>query len=157
MVWPSTKINFESVGSYGLKCSNCRTNIAILSSTSGRIRWVQSRFSRWLYFRVYTRPERWSSSIRVLSRIKLTRIYSLSITWWWDGCVVCLWKIGREVRSCTFFWVFRAWQKWWGMVDWGSLGMLNVRTEMIGCRPVEMWWWQGWDVWAGVGRHGENV
>ena len=65
-------------------------------------------------------------------------------------CVVCLWRIGSEKRSCTVFWVFKAWQKWWGMVDWGSLGMWNVRTEMIGWRPVEIWWWQGWDMWAGV-------
>jgi hypothetical protein len=34
--------------------------------------------------------------------------------------------------------------------------MWNVRTEMIGCRPEEMWWWLGRDVWAEVGRHGEN-
>ena len=23
--------------------------------------------------------------------------------------------------------------------------------EMIGCWPVELWWWQGRDVWAGAG------
>ena len=34
-------------------------------------------------------------------------------------------------------------------VDWGGLGMCSVRVEMIGCRPVEMWWWQGWDVRVG--------
>ena len=29
--------------------------------------------------------------------------------------------------------------------------------EMIGCRPVEMWWGQGCDVRVGAGRLGENV
>ena len=31
-----------------------------------------------------------------------------------------------------------------GRLRWfGALGMWNVRGKMIGCRPVEMWWWQG--------------
>ena len=25
----------------------------------------------------------------------------------------------------------------------GGLGTWSIRVEMIGCRPVEMWWWQG--------------
>ena len=24
--------------------------------------------------------------------------------------------------------------------------------QMIGCQSVEMWWWQGWDVWVGAGK-----
>ena len=71
-----------------------------------------------------------------------------------DGCVVCLWR--SEMRSFTVFWVIRAWLRWWGMVEWGGLGMWNV-MEIIGCWPVEMWWWQGWDVRVGAGRLGENV
>ena len=27
---------------------------------------------------------------------------------------------------------------------------------MIGCRPVEMWWWQGGDVQVGAGRLGRE-
>ena len=45
----------------------------------------------------------------------------------------------------------------WGVVDWGGLGMWNVRMDMIGCRPVEMWWWRGWDVRVEGGRLGMNV
>ena len=51
----------------------------------------------------------------------------------------------------------RVWLRWWSVVDWGGLGMWSVRVEMIGCQPVEMWWWQGWDVRIGAGRHRENV
>ena len=29
------------------------------------------------------------------------------------------------------------------MVDLGDLVMWSVRVEIIGCPPVEMWWWQG--------------
>ena len=36
--------------------------------------------------------------------------------------------------------------RWQGGVDWGGLGRWNVRVGMIGCRSVEMWWWQGWGV-----------
>ena len=46
---------------------------------------------------------------------------------------------------------------WWGGVDWGGLGMWNVRVGMIGCRPVEMWWWRGLDVRVEGGRLGMNV
>ena len=28
--------------------------------------------------------------------------------------------------------------------------MWSVRVEMIGCQPVEMWWWQGCDVRVNV-------
>ena len=45
---------------------------------------------------------------------------------------------------------------WWGRVDWGGLGMWNVRVGMIGCRPVEMWW-RGWDVRVEGGRLRMNV
>ena len=90
-------------------------------------------------------------------RLRICRAWEEQSVWWWDGCVVCLWRIGSAVRSFTVFWVFRAWLRWWGMVNWGGLGMWNVRVEMIGCRPVEMWWWQGWDVRVGAGRLGENV
>ena len=48
--------------------------------------------------------------------------------------------------------VYRAWMRWWGRVNWGGLGMWNVRVGMIGCRPVEMWWWRGWDVRVDRGR-----
>ena len=47
--------------------------------------------------------------------------------------------------------------RWWDEVDWGGLGMCSVRVEMIGCRLVGMWWWQGWDVREGAWRLGENV
>ena len=55
-----------------------------------------------------------------------------------SGCTECGW--GGEVG-----------------VDWGGLGMWNVRVGMIGCRPVEMWWWRGWDVRVEGGRLGMNV
>ena len=73
--------------------------------------------------------------------------------WWWDGRAECRWRIGNAVWICTVYWVYRALMRWWGGVDWDGLGMWNVRVRMIGCRPVEMWWWQGWDVWIlGRGR-----
>ena len=31
-------------------------------------------------------------------------------------------------------------------------GMWSVRMEMIRCRPVGMWWWQGWNVRVGAGE-----
>ena len=34
--------------------------------------------------------------------------------------------------------------------DWGGLDIWSIRVWMIGWRSVEMWWWQGWNVWAGV-------
>ena len=78
------------------------------------------------------------------------------------ACVVCLWRIGRlspseDFGSQSFGYSKRGNQ----VVRHGSryevaLGMWNVRMEMIGCRPVEMWWWLGWDVWAEVGRQGGN-
>ena len=74
--------------------------------------------------------------------------------WWWG--VGCRWRIESAVWICTVFGGFRVWLRWWGMVDWGGLGIWSVRVEMIGCRPVEMWWWQGWDVRVGAGRLGEN-
>ena len=63
--------------------------------------------------------------------------------WWWGGYMVCLWKIGSQVRSCTVFRVFRAGLRWWGGGDWDGLGMWNARVEMIGCQTVEMWGWWG--------------
>ena len=90
-------------------------------------------------------------------RLRICIAWREQSAWWWDGCVGCLWRIGSEVRTCTVFWVFRAWQKWWGVVDWGGLGMWNVRVEMIGCWPIEMWWWQGWDVRVEGERLGMNV
>ena len=54
--------------------------------------------------------------------------------WWWDECVVSLWKI--QGAWCGFVQSFRcsdrSWLRWWGMVDWDGLGMWNVRVEMIG-------------------------
>ena len=35
--------------------------------------------------------------------------------------------------------------------------MWNLRVGMIGCRPIEMWWWRGWDVRVEGGRLGMNV
>ena len=72
-------------------------------------------------------------------RLRICIAWREQSAWWWDECVVCLWRIGSEVRSCTAFWVFRAWQRWWGMVDWGGSGMWNVRLEMTrvsACRNV---------------------
>ena len=32
------------------------------------------------------------------------------------------------------------------------LRLLKLRLRISDvCRPVEMWWWQRWDVWAGAG------
>ena len=64
-------------------------------------------------------------------RLRICIAWREQSAWWWDECVVCLWRIGSEVRSCTVFWVFRAWQKWWGMVDWGGLGMWNVVIVVV--------------------------
>ena len=46
-------------------------------------------------------------------------------------CVGCRWRIENAVWICTVFWVYRAWLRWWGRVDWGGLGMWNVRVGMI--------------------------
>ena len=51
---------------------------------------------------------------------------------------MCLWKRGSEVWSCNVLWVFRAWLRWWGVVDWDGLGMWNVRVEMIGCQCINV-------------------
>ena len=67
------------------------------------------------------------------------------------------WRIGSAVWICTGFWVYWAWMRWWGGVDWGGSGMWNVRVGMIGCRPVEMWWWRGLEVRVERGRLGMNV
>ena len=95
------------------------------------------------------KPGRWKKQI--------CKVWRGRNGWWWDGCTGCRWRIGSAVWICTVFWGFRAWLRWWGMVDWGGLGMWNVTVEMIGCQPVEMWWWQGWDVRVGAGRLRENV
>ena len=70
--------------------------------------------------------------------------------------VWCVFEGGSEVRSCTVFWVFRAWLRWWGVVDWDGLGMWSVRVERIGRRPIEVWRYWG-RVRAGAVRFGENV
>ena len=87
----------------------------------------------------------------------ILRIWRGQNGWWWDGCAGCRWRIGSAMWICTVFWELRAWLRWWGMVDWGGLGMWSVRVEIIGCRPVGRWWWQGWDVWVGAGRLREDV
>jgi hypothetical protein len=75
-------------------------------------------------------------------RLRICIAWREQSTWWWDGWVVCLWRIGSEVRTCTVFCVFRARQKRWGMVDWGGLGMWNVRTEggRLGMNVWRMIW-----------------
>ena len=35
---------------------------------------------------------------------------------------------------------------WWGMADWSGLDIWSIKVWMIGCRPVEMRWWPGWNV-----------
>ena len=80
-----------------------------------------------------------------LARIIIHEVWKGQNGWWWDGCAECRWRIGNTVWICTVFWVYRVLMRWWGGVDWGGLGMWNVRVRMIECRPVEMWWWQGWD------------
>ena len=37
----------------------------------------------------------------------------------------------------------------------GGLDIWSMKVWMIGCRPIEMWWWQGWNVGTGTGRLGE--
>ena len=66
--------------------------------------------------------------------------------------VRCRWRIGSAVWICTVFWWFRAWLRWWGVVDWGGLTMWNRRVKMIRCRNVVVA-----GVQVGVGRLGENV
>ena len=95
------------------------------------------------------RPGRW--------RKRICKVWSGQNWWWWDGCAECRWRIGNAVWICTVFWVYRALMRWWDRVDWGGLSMWNVRVGMIGCRPEEMWWWQGWDVRVEGGRLGMNV
>ena len=38
-----------------------------------------------------------------------------------------------------------------GRLRW--FGMWNVRVGMIGCQPVEMWWWQGINVVVAFGMN----
>ena len=92
-----------------------------------------------------------------MHRKQFCRVWRGQNGWWWDKCAGCRWRIGNAVWICTVFWVFRAWLGWWGGVDWGGLGMWNVRMGMIGCWPVERCRWQGWDVSEGKGRLGMNV
>ena len=42
-----------------------------------------------------------------------------------------------------------------GRLRW--FGHAELRVRMIECRPVEMWWWQGWDVRLEGARLGINV
>ena len=46
-----------------------------------------------------------------------------------------------EGSKCEFvvFWVYRVWQMWWGMADWGGLDIWNIKVWMIWCQPVEMY------------------
>ena len=46
---------------------------------------------------------------------------------------------------------------WWGMADWGGLGIWSVGVWMIWYRPVDRWRWRGRDVRGGKGRLGMNV
>ena len=48
-------------------------------------------------------------------------------------------KAGPRVR-CVF-WMYREWRMWWGMADWGGLGIWSVGVWMIGYWPVERWRW----------------
>ena len=60
-----------------------------------------------------------------------------------------LWLSRIRLRTRKFVLEAKAWPR--GLCLW------NVRVGMIGCRPVEMWWWQGWDVRVEGGRLGMNV
>ena len=95
------------------------------------------------------KPGRWRKQICIVWRGRNG--------WQWDGCAGCRSRIGHTVWNCTVFWVYRSWPRWWGRVDWGGLDMWNVKVGLIGCRPVEMWWWRGWDVRVKGGRLGMSV
>ena len=89
-----------------------------------------------------TGGHRWHMGLRHEQwRLRICIAWREQSVWWWDGCVVCLRRIGRGVRSYTVFWVFRAWMRWWGfgkLVDGDGVGILSVKLKMIGCWPVEM-------------------
>ena len=90
-------------------------------------------------------------------RLRICRAWGEQSIWWRDGCVVCLWRIGREVRSCIVFWVFTAWLRWRGMVDCGGFGHVERKSGddwVSACRNVVV---KGWNVRVGAGRLGENV
>ena len=74
--------------------------------------------------------------------------------WWWDGCAECRWRIENAVWICSFLGVqSSADVVRHGRLRWfGALGIWSVRVWMIGCRSVERWRWQGWDVGGGIGR-----
>ena len=97
------------------------------------------------------KPGRW--------RKRICKVWRGQNGWWWDECAVSLKDRKRSVDLYSLLGVqsIGAALRWWGGVDWGRLGMLNVRLGMIGCRPVEMWWWQEWDVRVEGGRLGMNV
>ena len=69
----------------------------------------------------------------------LERTEQMMVRWM---CGVSLKYRKRSVDLYSLLGVQRVDEVWSG-VDWGGLGMWNVRVGMIGCRPVEMWWWQG--------------
>ena len=61
------------------------------------------------------KPGRW--------RKRICKVWRGRNGWWWEGWAECRWRIGNAVWIYTVFWVYR----WWGRVDWGGLGMWNVR------------------------------
>ena len=83
----------------------------------------------------------------------LERVERMMVRWM---CGVLLKDRKRSV-ICTVFWVYIVWRMWWGVADWGGLGIWSVRVGMIGYRPVERWRWQGRGERGGKGRLGKNV
>ena len=71
-------------------------------------------------------------------RLMIWEVWKAQNVWWWDGCVGWPWK-----TEGAAFLVLIVLLMWWGVEDWDSLDIWNVRVYMIGCLLAEGWWWRG--------------
>ena len=110
---------------------------------------IQTRLMSRVHWHMGLKPGRW--------RKQICKVWRGWNGWWWDGCAGCRWRIGNAVWLCTVFWVYRVWWMWWGVADWGGLGIWSIGMWMIGCQPVERSRWQRLDVRGGIGRLGKSV
>ena len=103
------------------------------------------------------------SSVKLASRREVLFLWGLAQWMWhqWRGEMVRLWiwqpedvwisvvfrrldgtvRVQERWAKYKFFWM-----------GWDGLSMWSIGVWMIGCRPVEMWRWQGWDTCKGRNR-----
>ena len=110
------------------------------------LRHVQQRLKICIVCRAYSMMVKCVCGVSLKDRRCCVDLYSLKV-------------MISDVLLLIIFQVFRVWLVCWGVADGDGtdmyLGRKCVRCKW--CRLVEMWWWQGWSVWAGAERLGDDM